>query len=623
MCGISILFKKQSINQKLYEEFIDSLRKINHRGPDDEGVILINTKTNDYKIVRTEFTHKDIKTDSEITSINVENYNLILGHKRLSIVDLSVLGHQPMQAPNGSWIIFNGEIYNYIELKEELQQLGCSFRTHSDTEIILEAYRIWGKDCLNKFNGMWSICIWDAPNKKIFISNDRFGVKPLYYSENEDGFYFVSETKQLKCFSEIQVAINQNHVKDFLKFGYVDVNEDTMYNGVYRFKKSHYTFINPSSYIKNDLKNKQVQYYCVKNSKIKIDENDAVIKFRELLYDAVKIRMRADVDFGFALSGGVDSSAILYMARNIINQEKVDNVLLGFSAIFPGYAAADESKFVKIVSDDLPCKTIYSHPMDDFSFEAFEQHIYHQDEPVTSTSFFAQWSIYQKVKESGIKILFNGQGADEVFAGYHHHFYRYCRQLLVKGKLPEYFSLINQYAELKGLSKKYIHQTVFNEVKLIAKMKLGISKFDHTLQKYWHKIDTLDEMLVRDFDTFQIPTFLRVDDRNSMAFSVESRHPFMDYRLVEFGYSLPNNLLIKEGWQKYIIRESITEMPDVIRYRKDKKGFTTPQQVWLEKYKDKFEEYLKFNDRSFGVKSPSSNPYKNCVLGAWLKVNGL
>ena len=237
------------------------------------------------------------------------------------------------------------------------------------------------------------------------------------------------------------------------------------------------------------------------------------------------------------------------------------------------------------------------------------------------TTYFAQWSIYKKAKEAGVKVLFNGQGADEVFAGYHHHFYRHCRQLIMMGKIPQYFSLVQQYADLKSISKKQIHKTVFDELKLVSKMKLGIAKFDHALLKYWNKIETLDEMLLRDFDTFQLPLFLRADDRDSMAFSIESRHPFMDYRLVEFGYSLPNDLLIKEGWQKYIIRKSMHEMPESIRYRKDKKGFVTPEDVWLKKHKSEFDQYLYYNEKVLGVKEPSSNPFYNYALGTWFKVN--
>jgi asparagine synthase (glutamine-hydrolysing) len=623
MCGISVLFNKHKVTKENYIDFLCSLKKINHRGPDDEGVVLINTKTNDFRIVKNDITSFSDNRVSDIESITIENYNLILGHKRLSIIDLSAQGHQPMQGIDGSWIVFNGEIFNYIELKEELKHYGCQFHTHSDTEVVLEAYRIWGKECLNKFNGMWSIFIWDATQKKMFISNDRFGVKPLYYYEHQDGFNFVSETKQFNAFHLISLKINQSHINDFVNYGYVDVDESTMYENIYRFKKSNYIIVDSMSYQSSMIKDNQIIYYFVKPNKRNITEKNAIEEFRFLLRDSVKLRMRADVDFGFALSGGLDSSAILYMARTITQSEKSGNTLLGFSAIFPGYNMADESAFVNIVADDLPCKTAYSYPMDDFNFDAFEKHIYHQEEPLTGTSFFAPWSIYQKVKESGVKILFNGQGADEVFAGYHHHFYRYCRQLLIKGKLMEYFSLVNQYAELKGLSTKTIHQTVFNEVKLKTKMMLGIAKFDNKMFKYWNKIDSLDEILLRDFDTFQIPTFLRVDDLNSMAFGVESRHPFMDYKLVEFGYSLPNDLLIKEGWQKYIIRKSMPEMPEAIRFRKDKKGFTTPHDVWLSKYKDNFEEYLSYNENFFGRKNPSSDPYKNYVLGTWLKVNNV
>ena len=623
MCGISVLYNTQKITKEVYSEFVKSLKMINHRGPDDEGIVLINTNTNDFRIVKTDMTQQDVKNLVDISDIDVENFNLIFGHKRLSIIDLSSQGHQPMQGIDGSWIVFNGEIYNYIELREELKALGCQFHTKSDTEVILEAYRIWGKECLNKFNGMWSICIWDAPQKKLFVNNDRFGVKPLYYIEYQGGFQFVSETKQLSSFKGFSHTLNHNHIQEFTQFGLLDTNEETMYNSIFRFKKSHYIIINLMDYRKGDIKVGQITYYFLKKVAVDISENAAIEQFRSLLYDSVKIRMRADVNFGFALSGGIDSSAVLYMARNIISTQKMNNELLGFSAIFPGFKDIDESKFVKIVEDDLPCKTHYSLAMDEFNFPSFENHIYHQDEPLQGTSYFAQWSIYKKAKEAGVKILFNGQGADEVFAGYHHHFYRHCRQLLMMGKLPEYFSIVQQYADLKGLPKKGIHKIVFGEIKLVVKMKLGIAKFDHSLLKYWNKIDTLDEMLLRDFDTFQLPMYLRADDRDSMAFSIESRHPFMDYRLVEFGYSLPNSLLIKDGWQKYIIRKSMYEMPDSIRYRKDKKGFITPQDVWLEKHRSGFEEYLSYNEKVLGVREPSVHKFYNYALGTWFKVNNI
>ena len=621
MCGISVFFNKHKVTKENYIDFLCSLKKINHRGPDDEGIVLINTLTNDFRIIKNGATSLSDSLVSEIESINIENYNLLLGHKRLSVIDLTSQGHQPMQGVDGSWIVFNGEIYNYIELKEELKQLGCQFKTCSDTEVALEAYRIWGKDCLSKFNGMWSIFIWDAKQKKMFISNDRFGVKPLYYFEHETGFNLVSETKQFQCFNYIPKILNKNKISDFVNFGYLDTDNETMHENIFRFKKSCLIFIDPITYIKNDLFSSTQSYYQLKKINTFRSEAEFIEEFRVLFHDAVKIRMRADVSFGFALSGGLDSSAVLYAARNIQKKLNLKNELLGFSAVFPNYTNFDESHFINIVSNDLPCKTHYSNPMDEFNINSFEKHVYQQDEPINDTSYFAEWSVYKKAQEVGVKILFNGQGADEVFAGYHHHFYKYCRQLLMQGKVPMYLSLVKQYAELKDISKKQIHQIVFNELKLVSKMKLGIQKFDNTLFKYWNKIDTLDEMLFRDFDTYQLPLYLRADDRDSMGFSIESRHPFMDYRLVEFGYSLPNNLVIKEGWQKYLIRKSMHELPTEIRYRKDKKGFVTPQEAWLNKYKPEFENYLKYNKHYLGVEVPSNNIFTNYTLGAWFKVN--
>jgi len=619
MCGITVFFHKEKINREFYQRFTSSLKKIAHRGPDDEGVVLINTRNGNYKVIDTELTHKSVIEKTNIEDVDVEDYNLALGHRRLSIIDLSVGGHQPMMGNDGSWIIFNGEVYNYIELREELKALGSEFKTNSDTEVVLEAYRIWGENCLNKFNGMWVMCIWDATQKKIFVSNDRFGVKPLYYIEKNDFFVLGSETKQFAKYDDWNGGLNHSHINEFLEFGFLDMDESTMYKDIIRFRNSYYAIIDPLNY--KNIQGIKKQYYSIFKKIVPITEIEAVSKFRELLYSAVSLRMRADVDFGFAVSGGIDSSAVLYMARNIIEKEKKSNELIGFSAVFPGYSV-DESEFVKIVEKDLPCKVHYSLAMEEFSFKAFENHIFHQDEPLHGTSYFAQWSIYNRAKREGVKILFNGQGADEVFAGYHHHFYRYGRQLLLKGKLQEYLGLVRSYSELKQIPAKQIHATIFNEVRLVVKMKLGIAKFDHALLKHWNKIDSLDTMLLRDFDTFQLPLYLRADDRDSMAFSIESRHPFMDYRLVEFGYSLPNNLLIKNGWQKYIIREAMHEMPESIRLRKDKKGFITPQDAWLEKYKDQFEEYLNYNDRVLGSKRPSKTPFFNYAIGTWLKVNG-
>ena len=270
MCGISVLFHKQYISPDLYEQFIISLKKIEHRGPDDEGVVLINTTNGNYKIVRTDKTHAEFCNITSLNEINLNDYNLIFGHKRLSILDLSVNGHQPMQGHDGSWIVFNGEIYNYIELREELKLLGCHFKTNSDTEVLLEAYKTWGIDCQNKFNGMWSFCLWDNSTKKIVISNDRFGVKPLYHYERADCFLLFSEIKQINAFSNFKLQLNQNHINDFINFGFLDTNQETIYENVNRFKKSNFIEFSPVNYSEGVILKNQTPYYILKKSSIDI-----------------------------------------------------------------------------------------------------------------------------------------------------------------------------------------------------------------------------------------------------------------------------------------------------------------------------------------------------------------
>lgn len=623
MCGISIFFHNESINRDFYERSLDSLKRISHRGPDDEGIVLVNTNTGKYKIIQTELTHRELINLSEISSVNLSEYNLILGHRRLSIIDLSVAGHQPMKNKDDSWIVFNGEIYNYIEIREELKNLGSLFETNSDTEVVLEAYKIWGSNCFSKFNGMWSIFIWDNLKKQIFLSNDRFGVKPLYYIEGDDFFVLGSEIKQFTKYTDWVGKLNQDFMSEFIEHGFLDTDVNTPYENVFRFPKSSFASFETRNYQKKSINQSIQQYYLLKKTVKKWTEKEAIIEFHSLLQDAVKLRLRSDVKFGFALSGGLDSSAILYTAKNLLNIEGHKNVINGFSAVFPGHIDSDESEHIKTVINDLQCVGHFSLPMEDFNIDSFEKHMYHQDEPVDGTSYFAEWSVYAKAKTSGIKILFNGQGADEVFGGYHHHFYRYCRQLLIAGKIPKCVALIRQFADLKGLPFKKVASTVVGELKLNLKIKAGIAKFDHALVKYWSKINTLDEMLLADFNLYQLPLYLRADDRDSMAHGIESRHPFLDYRLVELGYSLPNNLLIKDGWQKYLIRKAMSEMPESIRFRKDKKGYLTPETIWLNKYKDQFEGYLKYNENIYGRKFPSKNLFNNYALGAWLKVNNI
>jgi asparagine synthase (glutamine-hydrolysing) len=239
MCGISVLFNKNNITKETYKDFLNSLRKINHRGPDDEGVVLINTTNGNYKIARTDKTHTEVCNTTPLNEINLNDYNLIFGHKRLSILDLSVNGHQPMHYLNYT-IVFNGEIYNYIEIRDELVTYGYKFKTNSDTEVILAAYDKWKEMCLNKFNGMFSIIIYDNVENYLFIANDRFGVKPLYYYKDKNSLIFASEIKQFYSL-KLSLSINTEAIETFATTGFIDYNNETFYNEIQRFPKASFS----------------------------------------------------------------------------------------------------------------------------------------------------------------------------------------------------------------------------------------------------------------------------------------------------------------------------------------------------------------------------------------------
>ncbi len=615
MCGILAYFNRNGISEKELKQSLNALQKIKHRGPDGEGLVLINSSTGDYRIVITNETpsanYLNTIQPSEAASFKAD---VVLGHRRLSIIDLSTNGHQPMLGPNGNWIVFNGEIYNYIELREELKKLNYTFRTESDTEVIHVAYQAWGAKALSKFNGMFSIVLFDNHKKEFFIANDRCGVKPLNYLQQGDVFIASSELRQLREFG-FQLSYDSSTITNFLQHAYLDYNEHTFFNEIKRFPSSHYATLRLNT---NALHLEPKAYYTIGQTSVSM--NNPIETFKELFTDAVKLRLRSDVPVGFASSGGLDSSSVLYTAYNLLKQQQSSPNLSTFSAVFPGMNG-DESDFISIVEKDLQIKSNYINPLEEFNIPDFEKHVYHQEFPVQSTSYYAEWCVAKMVRHENVKVLLVGQGGDELLAGYHHHFYRYCRQLILQGKLIQYFSLLKKYAELKGVSTNEIHTKIIGEVKLAIKFKIGLANLGNSLNNKWNKADKLIDLLKLDLKEFTLPTYVRSDDRDGMAFSLESRHPFLDYRLIDFCFSLPNTYKIKDGWQKWILREAMPELPQAIRYRKDKKGFTTPQTTWVNKYQDNFNDYLKYVPESFS--NIEGDKFFKYSLGAWFKLNPL
>jgi asparagine synthase (glutamine-hydrolysing) len=616
MCGILSYYKKEGLSKDDIAESIHSLASINHRGPDGEGVCLINTKTKQIVSLRTPLTPSDYKCDvNSFTDIEDGKFDLLFGHKRLSIFDVTTAGHQPMIFEEGLVILFNGEVYNFWEIREDLKEKGYVFKTNSDTEVIVRAYQEWGEACLNKFNGMWAIIIYDSKKNKLFISKDRFGVKPLYFIKNTESLIFASEIKQFRSFKKQTFSLNKQSIQTFIDEGALDYDDTTFYNEVTRYKSGFY-----SSYFFDNHKMVEECYYTLPSKTVKISQEDAFEEYNRLFSLAVSRRMRADVKIGVAISGGVDSSAILYHVVDLLKDS--GNKVNTFSAIFPGMEG-DESNHIKIIENDLKDKVnvFYTNPYEEFTIEDLVKHIYHQDFPTASASNYAEWAVARMVKQNGVTVLLGGQGGDEVFAGYHQHFFKYCRQIILSGNIFKYLSVAKNYADIKSLNINRLHLIILGEVKTAMSFKLGLSRYNNRLDTDWLKANKLIESLKLDALKYQLPWYLRSDDRDFMAFGVETRHPFLDVDLVNFGYQLPDEFKIRDGWQKWIVRKNMTTVPDSIRFRKDKKGYTIPQKKFKETYRKDLMKYQSYVADFDPKLADSAYSFRLSALGIWLHQN--
>ena len=589
MCGILAYYSKSYLKSEEISDSIHSLNSIKHRGPDGEGVVLINTNTGNHKILKTKDTPSDIEIKNTLTS----DFNLLIGHRRLKIIDLTSSGHQPMEFEN-NWISYNGEIYNYLEIKKELQIEGYKFMSSSDTEIVLKAYHCWGEKCLQKFNGMWSFVIWDNNLKSLFISNDRFGVKPLYFYKSSEKAIFTSEIKQFHFFNSILKTKNIENCNLYLDHGYQPLDQSTYFNEINRFPCSSSLVFNFS----NNFQENPKSYYSIYNIKInnKWVFNDAITILKNTLSDAITLRHRSDVELGISISGGIDSSILVQYGFDI-HQLKFNKKLKSFSAVSPNMKG-DESEFIHEVLNNYDLDSHFINPYESFNKSDFIKFLNQLEFPPKSTAFYAQWLVSRLMSQKGVKVNLVGQGADEVFGGYHSHYFMYFKTLILKGKIMSYFSEISAYSEIREVSKINLHKIVLSDVTTFLKYKTELKKLDNKLLNYCHKINDLTSFLKSDFSSFQLPLYLHSDDRNSMSHSVETRHPFLDYRIVELGYSLPNNFLLKNGWSKYILRKVLDDSLVKIKWRKDKKGYTVPDSEIMGKVLPKSEN-LNFDFRQF------------------------
>jgi len=505
------------------------------------------------------------------------NGPVVMAHRRLAIVDLSADGHQPMSTKDGRyWVTYNGEIYNYLEIREELEELGYHFKTKTDTEVLLKSYLQWGEECLHKFNGMFAFVIWDDKEKKIFAARDRFGVKPLYYYKQGNKIAFASEIKQFKQFPGWINILHPQMAEEYINKRYCDHKKETLYRDIFQILPGHF-FLGKSSCNQQAL----ICWYELKNyiEEYNITEDEAIERFRSLFEDAIRLRLRSDVSVGACLSGGLDSSSIVSMVRNIQGPKKE---IYTFSSVFPGFKV-DESIYIEALAKEKRLVSSKNYPTFDSFLKNLDSMLYHQDLPFSGTSVFAQWSTFQSAQKTGIKVLLDGQGADESLLGY---------PGMLNGLVYDYlqgFQCVQAYKFLKWQSN-YNTQSVRKTFILGLQQKFP-GFYAALLKIYGEKeykigtpfIRTITDICIEHFSN-NLQTLLRYEDRNSMAFSRESRLPFLDYRLVEFIFSLPINQRFKDLKTKWVLREAMKNINiSSILARKDKIGFATPEKEWEKK----------------------------------------
>lgn len=589
MCGICGTLNLNNTIQT--DQLLSMTRVLRHRGPDDEGFVLGDTEKKIFKTFHHDETIDSIKAKTSCLENNF-NANLGFGFRRLSILDLSENGHQPMQFEEaGLWIVFNGEIYNYIEIREELRAKGYAFKSNTDTEVILKAYHLWGEDCVHKFNGMWAFAIWDSKRNKLFCSRDRFGIKPFYYHYNQQKqFLFASEIKSI--LQVINSEPDKQTLFDSFASGYSDHNERTFFEDIKQLTGGHNLILQNGTL-------SIYRYYKIKSQPCLDSFETAREKIRELLFDAVRIRLRSDVPLGYALSGGIDSSSIVGIASKINSGS--NNT---FSMIYPG-DNVDESFFIKKVIEKTGVNHHFVSPTPDDFLKDLDNFIWHQEEPFFGTSYFGEFKLRELIRKNNVTVSLEGQGADEIITGYTSlllpYFFDLISNLRISKFISEYAYFKTNISKPSKILKSYLRHDVKPDNKYLGKkypylnrtyfedITVHLNEFER-FNSGSHLNDTLYEMLLYT----SIPQQLVRADKSSMAFSVECRFPFLDYRLVEYAMNLSYDYKTKNGMTKYILREAMKDLlPTEVYKRKDKIGFAIPNASFNnQKVKEYFFELL-------------------------------
>ncbi len=550
MCGITGFYSSQSpINSSNYYPAHYLLK---HRGPDDEGFAYLDGEGK-VQLAKGNDTIRAFRSHPHIQSI--EKTRLVIGQRRLSIIDLSEAGHQPFVF-NDLYMVFNGELFNYKTLRTELQGLGYTFLTESDTEVVIKAYHCWGESAFNKFNGMWALVIYDHKNSQMVLSRDRFGIKPLFYHFENGVLYFASEMKFILSMARISWQLNQNAVSTYLKDNKSSHSTTTFWQDIYELEPGH-------SMVLKDKKLTKKRYWNFQPSLVKRTPQAAFEEFTHLFEDAVRLRMQADVEVGSLLSGGLDSTTIVCTLQKLgfINKDNFKS----FSGVH------DQKEFTEthyihdtVKKTGLNAAYIKTNPkriLEDLP--TLNKHI---EEPFRSLAVYTQYLIYKTINNtSDVKVVINGQGADELFGGYN-------QQYLVL--LAEYVSKL-QFGKF-GKSLSFLRKHRPNTYERVYRLN-----FIRMVKNAFQSGHYFNQDGYNQITKSPLREYFKYDDRMSMSQGVEARAPFMDYRLVEFGLTLDTQFKVNHTTNKKIIRDYAAPLiPESVRLRKDKMGFTTPQELW-------------------------------------------
>lgn len=576
MCGIftAVNIDHQAIN------LAPIMSVVKNRGPDDIGCISWEAENFEY-----------------LSMASTLSGELLQGHVRLAVIDLSEAGKQPMISPCGRYsICYNGEVYNYVEIRNALVGEGVKFESDSDTEVIMQAIICWGIDAINQFRGMFSFSFYDSVDRELLVARDHFGIKPLYYARSENNFYLASEISQLLLCKGVSSSYEPQMVYEYLLSGASDHTADTMYKQVKQFPAGHY-----ARFSIDDLLDIDIQPYWELDLRNKVHDTFPVAaeKVRSLFLDSVKLHMRSDVKLGAALSGGIDSSAIVCAMRYLYPQQDIHT----FSFIAESDDISEEH-WIDIVNDFVGAQSHKIKASEDELLSDLTDLIKTQGEPFGSTSIYAQYRVFREAREAGVTVMLDGQGADEMLAGYIFYQGTKLAGLLRRGKFITATKFFLACIRNTSSTFLYLLQITVREL-LSARLARTIkglilpNKRTHWLSETWLLKESVSDAKVfkravnwknplkthlkSTLTEVGLPNLLRYEDRDSMRWSIESRVPFLHVELVEYLYSLPDEYLLShQGVSKHVFREAMRGIvPDAILDRKDKIGFATPERDWL------------------------------------------